>query len=203
MPMYQLRINIDPQYVVQIIQAEQQIVISKQVTHAGPSLAWLSINPNQSHAVEWQDQYSVYASQTSIQSGATISQLANQSAVPRSAHAFSDNVFSATAPQSTLGSGTYEVANQSGKTLTFGLAQGASLNGAILGPNAVFAATVLPGQWLDVTPSENISVFLSANTTNAMCLGSVMGPTLLVPFVGNTTLQTISFDYNLGGFQLS
>jgi hypothetical protein len=202
MPMYQLQINLDPTYVEQIVQAGQQIVISKQVTPNGPPLAWLAFSPYQSNTVEWQDQYSVYTSQTSIQSGATISQVANQTAVSRTAYLFNDNVFSATAPHSTLGNGTYEVVNQSSKMLTFGLAQGASLNGSTLGSNAVFAASVLPGQWLDMTPSETLNVFL-AYSTNAMCLGSVMGPALSVPFDGSTTSRTISFNYNLGGFQVS
>jgi hypothetical protein len=139
MPTYQLQINIDPLYVAQIVQAGQQIVISKQATPAGPPLAWLAFSPYPSNHIEWQDQYSVYTSETLLQSGATISQLANHTAVGGTAYGFNGDVFSVTAPHSTLESGTYEVVNQSRQTLTFGLAQGASLNDSPLGSHVIFA----------------------------------------------------------------
>jgi hypothetical protein len=87
------------------------------------------------------------------------------------------------------------------QALTFGLAQGAKVNGTTLGPTAVCAASVPPGEWIDFTPSENISIFLSTNTTNAICLGPIIGPSLSVPALAYTNLQKIS--YQQGGFQLS
>lgn len=203
MPKYSLQINIDPTYVKQIVQAGQQVVIMKQVAGNGTPLTWLTFSPYQSNTVTWQDQYAVFASQSQIQSGATITQLATRAASPRTAYGFDNNIFTV-APSRTnpLTSGQYEVINQSNSTLTFGLAQAATLNGSDVGTSALFAGSLLPNQWLDMTPNEIVSVFLYNNTQNAMCLGTVMGPSLEVSFGGATTSQTISFDYNLGGFNL-
>lgn len=202
MPKYTLEILLDPAYVEQIVAAGQNVVISKQVTPSGTPLAWLSFSPYQANTITWEDSYSVYSSQTLLQSGATISQLASKAAVPKTAYAFQTNVFNVAAPQNpNLGADSYEVINRSGRTLTFGLAQGAKLNGTDLGSNAIFAATLLPGQWLDMTPYENLSVFLYSSSGNATCLGTVTGPSLGVTFGGGTTKQTIQFDYKLGGFQ--
>jgi hypothetical protein len=197
---YQLQIYIDPKFVLQFIQAGQQIVISKQVTPAGPSIAWLSFSPVQHNTVEWQDQYWVYASQNLIQPGATILEFANQSAVGQSAYGVTD--FPApTAPHSTLGVGMYEVVNQSSQTLTLGLAQVASVNGTTLYPSPVCAAPVQPGEWINLTPSENIIVSLFTNTTNGTCLGPIVGPSISVPALANTNLQKISYQQD--GFHLS
>ncbi len=203
MPQYTLQINIDPTYVEQIVKAGQQIVITKQVSPAAGPLAWLSFSPYQSNTVQWEDKYSVYTSQTLVQTGATITQLASRQAVSRTAYGFDNNVFSVAAPHAQLSTGSYEIINQSGRTLTFGLAQGAQLNGSSLGSSAIYAATLLPGQWLDMTPYENINIFLYNSARNSMCLGTVMGPSLGVSFGGSTTSQTVEFDYNLGGFQLA
>ena len=202
MPKYTLEILLDPSYVEEIVAAGQNIVISKQVTPSGAPLAWLSFSPYQSNVVTWEDSYAVYTSQTLLQSGATIAQLASRAAVPHTAYSFQKNVFNVAAPMNpSLGPESYEIINASGRTLTFGLAQQASLNGADLGSNAVFAATLLPGQWLDMTPFENLNVFLYQSSGNATCLGTVTGPSLAVSFGGGTTKQTIRFDYRLGGFQ--
>lgn len=202
MPSYQLQINIDPSHVEQIVKAGQQVVMMKQVTGNGTPLAWLAFSPYQSNTVNWQDQYAVFASQSQIQSGATISQLASRNATQRTAYGFDNNIFNVAPARSVLTSGMYETINQSDHTLTFGLAQAATLNGTDVGSNALFAGSLLPGQWLDMTPYETVSVFLYNNTKSAMCLGTVMGPSLAVTFGGATTSQTISFDYKLGGFQL-
>jgi hypothetical protein len=153
------------------------------------------------NTITWQDQYSVYASQVQVQSGARIAQIASQSANPRSAYSFNNNAFSPDAPNSPLSTGTYEVSNDSSGVLTFGISQSATVNTQNLGASAIFAASLLPGQWLDMTPSETISIFLYNSTQSSMCLGTVMGPALTVPFGGATTSQAISFDFNIGGFQ--
>ena len=204
MPQFSLQINMDPSWVSQVVQAGQQIVITKQVAgNSGTSLAWVSFSPYQSNTVSWQDNYAVYTSQTLVQSGATISQLASMAAVPQTAYGFSDNVFSVATPMSTLGASQYEIRNQSGLPLTFGLAQAATLNGAQISSTPIFAATVLSGQWLDMTPFDTVTVFLQSNVSNAMCLGTVTGPSCTVTFGGGAAAQTINFVPNLGGFQLS
>jgi hypothetical protein len=201
MPTYQLQIQLDDDAVARINQANQQIVITKQVTGSGTPLVWLAFDAFPMNSVTWQDQYSVYASQVQLQSGATIAQIASRSAAPRAAYSFDNNVFSPDAPHSPLSTGTYEVINDSSRALTFGISQSATVNTQTLGASAIFAASLLPGQWLDMTPSETISIFLYNSTQSAMCLGTVMGPGLTVPFGGANTSQTISFDYNIGGFQ--
>jgi hypothetical protein len=201
---YQLQIYIDPKSLERLVQAGTKIVISKQASYADPTIAWLAFSPYEASAVEWQDRYSIYTSRTVIQSQAIISQLANHAAVAGSAYGFNDNSFSATAPHSTLGPGTYEVVNQSSQPLTFGLAQGASVNGSTLRPNVVSAASVQPGQWLDMTPpeTETITVFLSNNAVSSMFLGSTSGPIMTIKYFGDTFRYSISYDPYEGGFRM-
>jgi hypothetical protein len=204
-PTYELEIQIDEDLVQKIDKADQQIVITKQVAGSGSPLVWLTFPAFQMTTVTWEDKYKVYASNVQLQHGATIKQMASLAADARCAYALETNVFEPDAPQSTLGSGTYEVINGTVDILTFGLSQAATLNhNHHIEPvsSAIFAATLLPGQWLDMTPTETVSVFLFNRTQNSMCLGTVMGPALTVPFGGSTTHQKITFDFKTGGFSL-
>jgi hypothetical protein len=201
MPTYSLQISIDPANLGQIVAAGQQIAISKQFTGSGTPIIWLSFSPLQSNTVTWQNQYAVYASSTVTQSGTKITQFATTAAVPGTAYAFDNGAFVVAPARSVLNAGQYEVINCTSITLTSGLSQAATVNGHDLGLSPLYAGTLLPEEWLDMTPFETVSVFLYQNTESAMCLGTVMGPALQVTFDGTTNAQSITFDYALGGFR--
>lgn len=200
---FQLRINIDPEWVSQIVQAGQNVVITKQVAgNSGTSVAWVSFSPYPSNSVAWDDSYAVFTSKITLQSGATITRVADIQAAPQNAYGFKNNVFGITTPYTALGPGQYEAVNQSGMTSVLGLAQDVTVNGLQHELAPIFAATVLPGQWLDMTPYDTVSVFLQANVRSAMCLGTVTGPTCQVTFGGGLKTQTIEFVPSLGGFHI-
>lgn len=204
MPTFTLQVNIDPSWVSQIVQAQQNLIVTKQsAAQGGQTVAWLAFSPYQSNTISWQDTYYVYTSQTLLQAGATITQLASTQAAPQTAYSFQSNVFTVATPYSQLSASQYEIINQSGQPLVFGLAQGATLNGNALSSSPIFAATVLNNQWLDMTPLDTVSVFLQGNVNSAMCLGTVTGKSCQVNFGNGVSSQTINFNSGLGGFQLA
>jgi hypothetical protein len=200
MPTYSLQINIDPADLARILEAGQEIAISKQTTGSDTPLIWVAFSPFQSNTVTWQDQYAVYASQTLTQSVTMITELTTMNAEPQTAYLFDNNTFTVATDRSVLSAGQFKMINQTSDTHTFGLSQAASVNGHDLGLSPLFAETLLPQEWLELTPFETVSVFLYKKTESAMCLGTVMGPALQVTFDGGMNAQSITFDYALGGF---
>jgi hypothetical protein len=203
MPNYSLNIDISATDLPTILKAGQQVTIVKQPN--GPSslmVAWVAFGPLENNTVAWTENYALYASESQIQAGATIAMMTDSPATPGQQYVLTQGgVFAPPTPVQ-LPPNTYAVLNQFGtnpESLTFGLAQTIQVNGTASPDNPIGAMQVLNEETGQFTPLETISVFLQANVSTSMFIGSVTSQPLSLTY-GQVSSYTVAWDAAIGQF---
>ncbi len=203
MPSYSLNIDIDPKDLPDILKAYQMVTIVKQTnSSSNPMVAWVAFSPLAKNTMAWTENYALYASESQIQAGATIQEMTDTIATPGLQYAFSEGVFGTPTPVD-LPPNTYEVSNQFGTTpesLLFGLAQSVQVNGSASVNNPIGAMEILNGEVGQFTPLETIQVFLQANVSTSMFVGSVTSTPLSLKYGGSAISYTILWEPSVGQF---
>lgn len=209
---YTLEIAFAPQDLTTIRAAGEAVVILRS-SAAGIQVVWLAFNPYQNNVVQWNDTFQLYASQTPLVAGSTLTPVATVSqALARHLYPFSNGMFGP--PQSaSLPQGQVEVQNaaNNGGSLTFGLAQSASINGT---PSTAFSpvsAQLVPtGQagFFDFT--EELTVMLRSQTHAAEVIDYVpvsvgaqavaQSAAITLRFSSANATQSIQYDGANGTF---
>lgn len=204
MSSYQLNVDFDNADLSVINAAGELVTITKQTTGtSGPSVAWVAFSPLSANSVSWQDQYTVYASRTTLQSGATINMMSQASALETQSLPFSSaGLFGAPDPSITLPLDSYGLRNKYTTTpsLVFGLAQAANVTGTAFPASPINANIVPQNQSAVFQPLDIINVFVQANTNNGMVLSQVSGQTLTLTFGAGVNEITIKYNPQTGGF---
>lgn len=202
MPSFELTVQFAAQDAQQVNADSQQVTIVKKVGGAsGTPVVWVAFPPFENNQLDWEEQYGIYASTTSVQSGATIQKT---SAVnPASSgviYPFEQGAFSP--PDGSLASpNDYAIQNLSPRGLTFGLAQSVTVNSNPFDANPLNAVPVLTQQKATFTAIEIISVFLHSQFNNGVVISEILGPPLEVDLTGDP-VQTIHYDPAQGKFVL-
>jgi hypothetical protein len=194
----EIDITIDAAGVEAINQAGQtvtivQSVVSDPLGSGNLPVAWLAFSPLESNIITWEQDYSLYATTTVLQNGATI-QMTSQTegaAVEGVVYSFSEGVFTGGNPGS---ADTYNVDNQeSSNSFSFGMAQEATVNGTeTMAP--LNAVPVLADESVSFTPELQISVFLSSATNNGSVLSQVAGNACTFTLTSQTPTANLGFD---------
>jgi len=194
---YQINITIDSAGVQAINAAGQFVTFVKSITSSPAEtgnlpVAWLSFSPFMSNSVTWQESYYLYATTTVITSGATIQETSQTPAPAQEGpiYTFAQGIFTPGAQGSAL---TYNMLNSQGSTLTFGLAQMATVNGnnATAPLNAV---TILNNENASFTPIETISIFLSSFNNNGTVISQVASTALVVELTSQEPVANVGFN---------
>ncbi len=202
MPDFTLNLNISQEDLPTLLQAGLNITLAKPV-NGQSNVAWQVFRPFPVNTVEWEETYGLYASNTLVNNGATITQISSQNpAMDNAVYPFTmANVFG---PKSQPGSGegTYSITNQNNNqpTLTFGLTQGASVNNTATGFKPVNAQSVpykLNGEF---TPLTTIYAWVQANIVSETVVTQVTSVRTKVVFGGTVTTQTLVWDASRGAF---
>lgn len=205
---YQLNVDFSTADLNIINQAQEQVVIVKQVngSSSASSVAWVAFNPLPANSVTWSDSYTLYATRTQLQSNATIQMLAQATAMETESLPFTSTAtFGPADPTVVLPSDTYGVENQYTVTpyMTFGLAQAANITGSGVPASPINAVMVPENQSATFEPLDVIQVFLMANVNNGMVLSSVQSKAITVTFGAGVNEHTITYNAAIGGFQLT
>ena len=203
--MYQLNIDFSQADLATVLAAQELVTITKQTGGgSGPSVAWVAFSPLQANSVTWQDQYTMYASRTALQGGATINMMSQATALETKSLPFGNTgSFGNPDPAVTLPSDSYGLENQYGTTpyLVFGLAQEANISGTAF-PASPINATIVPANQSAVfQPLDIVQVFVQANVDNGMVLSQVAGQALTLTFGAGVNEITILYNAATGGFQ--
>jgi hypothetical protein len=196
---FNLEIQIDQQGVQQLQASGQQIGIVKETNPSQLPVVWAGFPPQAVSNVSWDDEYSVYASQTQIQPGAILQILSTARAQGGEIYPFNNGFFQPGQPG--LPSNEYGVRNedQGLPQLSAGLAQTAGGSaGGRLSPTGV--APALFQNVTPFTPSEILQVFASPQARSGEILQSVPPQALRVDFSSQSN-QTIHFNDATGTFQ--
>ncbi len=212
---YTLNINFTEEDLKYIEGTGKKVVIVKESDDSNHSMAlkakggfvtdvaWVTCNPRMSIDVSWEDTYSVYASDTKIQNGATIKTTSNKEAEPKTRlYNFTDGGYFDDEPYSDGSiSMAYYVKNSCGETETFGLAQTAKVSSAVYSLNPINAISMLNNDYGYFIPVEKVKVFLSANADNGKVISVIQSDVLVVDLTINNT-QSIIYDRTSNKFRL-
>ena len=204
MTTYGLNINIDSTGLTNIYNANQYVTLVKSVgssTTPGSTVAWVTFQPYQSNVVTWVENYLIYGTIMSLQSGA---QIVMTSSTPNPVQAgwtytFQQGQFTGASGGA---AGAFNVDNQQSNGINFGLAQTANVNGSsVLAP--LNAVPVNMNQTASFTPIETVSIFLSSYENNGVVISSVAGNALAVQLSSASPTATIGFNDTNNTFYLS
>ncbi len=206
-PTFKLNVNFNPQDLSLINSAVELVTIVKQTD--GPSVVWIAFSPFENNSVVWTEAYSWYAATAKPSVGAVITPNSKTQASPQMSYTFAGGVFDAGTPDPILPKGTYKVTNNESTTpsMTFGLAQAATVNGGASVTNPVNTELVPAQQAETAVPQETILVFLRSGATPGLVLSassasSASGASKLVvesapiylTFTSSITELTIQYD---------
>ncbi len=194
MTTYSLNINIDPAGLSAIFSANQLVTLVKSVgstPSAAGSVAWVSFHPFENNIVSWNENYLIYGTTTSLQSGAQIV-MTSQTATPVQTgftYTFEQGQFTG-GPGGQ--SGSFNVVNNLMNGINFGLAQTAIVNGlSTLAP--LNAVPVNIDETASFTPIETVSIFLSSFENNGVVISQVAGNALAVELTSASPSASIGF----------
>ncbi|HEX6098128.1 MAG TPA: hypothetical protein VF432_17510 [Thermoanaerobaculia bacterium] len=201
MTTYSLNIDIDPAGLSAIYNSNQRVTLVKSVGSSPSNVAWISFEPFGSNTVTWTENYLIYGTVASVQAGAAIV-MTSQTAGPAQEgllYTFGDGQFSG-APGGTPGS--YDVQNQQGNGISFGLAQLATINGAgTLAP--LNAVEVNMDEGASFIPIETVSVYLTSLENNGVVISRVAGNALVVTLDSQNPSASLGFDDKTNAFFIS
>jgi len=209
MPNYTLDLAIDSDSLKILKAAQLKITIAKPVGGSSPNVTWLVFDPFQGNKVEWEEQYSIYASPNQvIQNGAVITRLSETDFPANDAAYYSfDSTATFQGPFTDSGappSGSYKVVNNMPHTqypaLTFGLQQKASINGSGINPSPLNAAVVPAALNATFTPLTTVYVWLQASYTSGTVITQVNGNATIVTFGGSVTEKSLVYNPATGTF---
>lgn len=148
--------------------------------------------------VTWTEACSVYATETWLQPGATITQIANAPAQPGWVYLFNEGGLEG--QPANLGE-VFKVVNNLEGPFAFGLAQQVTVSGnPMLAP--LNAVTVPFNEAVNLTPTEIVSICLAPLTSNGVVLSQVPSNALTVNLGGQAPTAVIGFDDATGTFYL-
>lgn len=193
---YSLNINISPADLSNIL-ANGYSVIVYNITDNGTPVVWVAFSPMSNNQVQWDNNYMVYASTTTIMQGAQVMMMANTQASPQHQYTFGAGSFSE-APMAGLGSTQYGLAytGAMGPAMTMGLAKQANVNGMQAPAAPVNALNITGNGATSVTGYQN-KVYVALGRYNAGTIASL-------PAIGcygnfDTTTQ-LTMNYEGGNF---
>jgi hypothetical protein len=202
---FQLNIQIDSAGVTQIHENAQFITIVKNV-NSNPlatgnlQVAWLSISPFKTNQITWEQSYFMYATTTQLQAGAKITLTSTTDAAVQLGpiYEFFSNLFH---PTTQGAPNTYNLLNSGEQSLTFGLAQEATVNGTtVMSP--LNATRVGNAQSATFTPIETVSIYLSSFSNNGVVISQVAGSALVVQLTSQKPVANIGFNNATNSFFL-
>ncbi len=185
---YQLNIEIPSDGLRTLSKANQYITIVKSMPN-GAQVAWVSFRPMLTNFVTWDEQYSVYASTTNIQDGATIVTQSTRAASLGRVYTLTGGQFDTGQPGVPVQS--FGVANGDAvltvdgvSMVTCGLYQGANVNGNVVA-GAINAVAVPFMNEAVFTPIEKVQIFASSLQDNGIVISSVTSAALEVDLTEN------------------
>lgn len=169
-----------------------QSVVADPLATGNLPIAWLAFSPLEENQITWTADYSIYATTTQIQSGATIAMTSQTSGAAQLGwlYTFQNGIFTGAAGG---GASTYNAQNSMSSTFGMGLAQAAVVNNVnTFAPLNV--STVMANESASFTPEVQLSIFLSSAINNGSVLSQVAGNAY--SFTLSSQSPTINLGFN-------
>lgn len=188
-----------------IFASGSNVVVAKPNNGGAPNVAWIVYRPLLDNAIEWEEQYGIYASNADVVNGAVLSQM-SQTAIPAA-----DNVVYPFTGAGYFGpaesggvSGSFTARNDYDNLpkgyLTMGLFQKATVNGSTGPANAVSAAPVIFRSKAQMTPFTTVYLWIQSQVRSNSVITNVTSPQTRVTFGGDVTQVSLRYNANTGTF---
>lgn len=205
---YTLNLIIDTESLKVIKAAQLMLTLAKPVGAQQPNVTWLTFDPFEGNTVNWNEEYGIYASPSSINvAGTVISRMSEKfPAEDGVAYPFSENSFGIPQAGSVAPpNGAFKVQNENMgyPMLAFGLEQKAAINARSIEASPINAAIVPFHYDATFTPTTTIFVWLQADFTSGCVLTSINGRATSVTFGAGITSKTLKYDPTTGLFKSS
>ncbi len=215
MPTYMLTLVFNPSDLQTIYAAGEQVVIARRFSDSESNVAWLCFKPFETNVVGWEDQYGLYASQTSgmvTMSAKTGDDIPSGTYYNMTSSGFEGPFSGDGAPPPD----SYRAFNQMTDypVFGFGVIQAASVNGAKVEAGPATAVEVPMSQFATFTPVETLYVWLQSNVAAgdkvavpppgrnlaAAQVGSVSSPSTEIRFGGGVVSLAYRYDAKTATF---
>lgn len=202
---YQINISIDNQGLQTIYNNGLYVtlvksVVSQPVAQGNLPIAWVAFQPLQQNQVSWQEQFTMYATTTVLQAGATIV-MTSQTNTPVQTgwtYTFEQGQFNGVSGGS---QSTFNLANQQNGNFNFGLAQQAIVNNVQV--TAPLNAIPVPyNMSATFTPLETISLFLASYSNNGSVISQVASNALVITLSSQNPVAQVGFNDATNTFYL-
>jgi hypothetical protein len=196
MSQYRLNVHFTGDDLDTIYACKQRVIIVKHTLEQQSKVAWVSFKPFAINTIDWENQFSIYASSSEIQGGAKITKLSTCEGQCQLNTIFDRGYFSSTKPDDSISPNSYKITNgdRDEKMLLFGLAQNVSVNGTAYVDNPINAILVPRKQFAVMTPVERIDVFLEANIDSSTVLSRIDSQSVALAYGEGTTELSLNYD---------
>lgn len=195
---YKLNIELTQEQLEVFSATGSQIAIAKSGP-TKPNVVWQSLRPIESLTMTWEENYGIYATETQFRGGAKIVSSARTkgNAVNGEEYALVKAGYFL-AQENPGNPATYFARNaysEENKPMGFGLTQTAELTtGAVLPPNPISYALVLPESRAEMTPLTTLYVWVQSAVMGGSVVTEVTGPQIAVPFGGGINEQSLIYN---------
>lgn len=213
MTAYSLTLQIDSADLSVLQAAGQTIVLVRQLADAGNTVAWASLALAQNHVVTWNDDYSLFASNTPNDIGNVISITSNVAAIAQCDYTYATSGFQGPTPDAGLDPDMVQIANAVASTtapsIMLGFAQAYAVDGGSSGAQPLNAQSIPARQFAQFTQSQALWVYLASGIVSGMItrpplltgrVEQVASSAILLQFGASSATQTVRYSPVLGHF---
>lgn len=216
MTTYSLTLQIDATDLPALLAAGEQVVLARQFADAGNTVAWAALPPVQHRLVTWDDDYSLFASDTPNSVGNVISIASSTPATLRCDYRLDAVGFQGPTPDAALGPDSVQITNAMPATaapaVLLGLAQAYGVDGGASGPPLPLNAQSVPAlQVAQFTRQQNLWVYVASGRVTGMITPppllndasrekEIVSSALLLPFDATRPNRTVRYSSLLGHF---
>ena len=185
-----------------------RIVLAKPVGNSSPNVAWISFDPFEGNVVTWTEEYGLYASNSQLTSGATITKISSAPFPAQDGKYYSFRSDATFYGPNTGGDvpavGSFRVFNEMPiseyPSLLFGLMQSARVNGKAAEFRPLNANVVPSGTKATFTPLTTVYAWLQSNLVSGSVLVDVTSKVTIVTFGNGVIKQQLKYDPAKGQF---
>lgn len=205
MPTYVLQTSFTKEDLDRFHASGSNVVVAKPNGGGAPNVAWVVYRALQENTMTWEEQYGIYASNSDIVNGATLTQMSRTEFPAVEAMNYPLNPAGFFGPPESGGAqGSYFATNGYNNLpkglLTMGLYQNATVNGTPVSASAVSAAPVLYNSTMQVTPFTTLYLWTQSQVMSNSVVTNVTSPQTMVTFGGSVRSLSLRYDAESGTF---
>jgi hypothetical protein len=199
MSAYSLRLSFTPEQLRVLYGAGACVAIAKPLEEGPPNLRWLTFRPFEANLVEWKEQYGIYASPAGVLGDGSVMQVCRSEFPAYAGQLYPlqpEGCFGSPSAEEELDSASFYAANSfaGGAAMTFGLFQGAHVNGQEQLASPVSAELTPHAFRARMTPDTTVYVWIQSGGERGAGGSQVTSPPTRVAFADGITSRAFAFD---------